>query len=830
MSGKRLNKRQLREQQELETLGQSSQVERPVAYESTLKNKNVNNDSDEVEEEEEEEEEDAPIINTKGAGLFAQLGEAEDEDEESHDEGQEDITVNAKKSKSKNKKKKKKKSIAVKAEIDVENKDEDGRHANETSANAAEPRQPKTIKKRVKKPSSTPAVAKSKKEVSDMSMDEFSALLASQAKLNEKEADGVQGTGPIATFTPAGPLSSLRSHLSLSAPALDPAVELKRQFGAAAIKAYENEAGGSQASSGARARAQAYNPNFKVRNLLVQPKDTWPPIARTFTGMTMEIFDVEGRGKIGGWVHSRAYRKAQFQFLQAVQSYEPNHLMGLMRMYPWHIDTLLQLSDVSRHQGDLGQASDFNSRALFAFERTSAPIFTSSLTSHLGPPMLNFSRIEDRGFWLASHRNVNFLGRRGTWRTALEWVKLILGLDPTSDHHGMLLWLDFLSIKSKQHSWFLNCVQKLEIAVAKEMEENSVPILNAKTPFDENDKEIVGENQSCKGALDWYLGLSYAKALAFRAEEKEKGGEEKANATKSTAALRLAISRHPQLLPSLLDKIGVPMPESISSSHPIFSFPTAEGDSMPELLTHVYVSRSESLWREPGMSDWLIKTIKEVWPELQKSFDSGQWHRASVTYEKARLSIYRHVLVSDLPDTLRQTLIGLMPKEITSDSSKLNAFDPLPPQGEGSTSYDDDYFAAMRSTRYGAGTDEDDFAQMDGPAAAGMMDRLMQALRGVRGLEGWGAAMEQMDDESRQDVMAQIMEMAAQGQNAREGAMPGGLDIPDQQQDDEQGAEQAGPGAFNALRGFLDRMWGTQPETREDDVEGEESPEEQQQQ
>ncbi|PWN36223.1 DUF654-domain-containing protein [Meira miltonrushii] len=812
MSGKRLNKRQLREQQELEALGQSSKVEDSLEQENKTE-KETNDDP------ESEEEEQPSIPHTGGAGIFAQLGGAEDiVEKSSDDEGQDDITVNAKKSKSKNKKKKKK-PTANKQEDGVE-KDE-GDKTKEETVDTPEPSIPsKSSKKKSKKPPSA-AATKPKKEVSDMSMDEFSALLASQAELNEKDASG---SAPTATITPAGPLSSLRSHLSLSAPALDPAVELKRQFGAAAIKAYENEAGGGQggaASSGARARAQAYNTNFKVRNLLVQPKDTWPPIARTFTGMTMEVFDVEGRGKVGGWVHSRAYRKAQFQFLQAVQSYEPNHLMGLMRMYPWHIDTLLQLSDVSRHQGDLGQASDFNSRALFAFERTSAPIFTSSLTSHLGPPMLNFARIEDRGFWLASHRNVNFLGRRGTWRTALEWVKLILGLDPTSDHHGMLLWLDFLSIKSKQHSWFLDCLQRLEAAVSKEMEEYSVPILNAKTPFDATDKAIVGEAESCRGALDWYVGLGYAKALALRAEEKEKGGEDKTNATKSTAALRLAICRHPQLIPSLLEKIGVSMPEGVSSSHPIFMFPTAEGDSMPELLTHVYVSRSESLWREPGMSSWLTKTIKEVWPSLEKSFESNQWNRACVTYEKARLSIYRHVLVSDLPDALRQTLIGLMPKEITSDSSKLNAFDPLPPQGEGTTSYDDEYFAAMRSRRYGAGADEDDYVDMDGPAAAGMMDRMMQALRGIRGLEGWGAAMEQMDDESRQDVMAQIMEMAAQGQNAREGAMPGGLDVPEQEGED---GNQAGPnpGAFNALRGFLDRMWGTQPgEAVEDELEGE---------
>jgi hypothetical protein len=151
---------------------------------------------------------------------------------------------------------------------------------------------------------------KSTKDVSSMSMDEFSAILAAQASLNEAK-DGTQQTSAAAKLS-SGPLPSLRGHLFLSAPFLDPSVELKRQFGAAAIKAYENEANSSagrgasaSASASARARAMAWNTNFKVRSILVQPQDTWPPIAKTFTGMTMETVEDDQRGKIGGWVHSR---------------------------------------------------------------------------------------------------------------------------------------------------------------------------------------------------------------------------------------------------------------------------------------------------------------------------------------------------------------------------------------------------------------------------------------------------------------------------------------------------------------------------------------------
>jgi hypothetical protein len=827
MSAKRLNKRQLREQQELEELARLQKAEGAEAA--------VNDDqAGHGEGVEESAEEEQPATAARGGpSIFAQL--AEETSLSAGEDSAEDIATTAVSSKSKKNKKKKKKKAGAKApEAATPNAEVEADATaikEDTEAAAATVSAPKSGSKKKPRKSNNRAVSKDKepaKDMSNMSMDEFSALLASQAQIDAEQA-GENGQSDYATVTPLGPLSSLRALLALSPPALDPAVELKRQFGAAAIKAYEAEAGGGgaqSASSGARARAQAWNTNFKVRNILVQPKETWPPIARTFTGMTMEVLDAPGRGKMGGWVHSRAYRKAQFQFLQAVQSYEPNHLMALLQMYPWHIDSLLQLSDVSRHQGDLGQASDFNARALFAFERTAAPIFTSSLTSHLGPPMLNFHRVEDRGFWLAAHRNVNFLGRRGTWRTSLEWVKLILGLDPPRDPHGMLLWLDFLSIKSRQHTWFLDTIEKLDAALTQDQERSSEVIAHGQTPFDDDLPRFANVKDG-KGSLNWCLGLMYARALALRAIEKEERREGKEShdeeLAKSTAALRYAMALHPHVLPALLDKIGVPLPAGIAADHPIFRS-SDHGDTMPEILAQIYVARSESLWRDGDTGSWLAKTLKDAWPVLDKAYNENRIHRASCAAYSYQEGIWRHILVSDLPDALRQKLIGLIPQNITQDSANLDAFDPLPPFGEGTTTYDDEYFSTMQSRRGG-------IEDMDYPseAAAGLMDRLMQAFQTMRGggqeaaAGDWQAAMQNMDDETRQDVMAQMMDIAAQAQNAR---MPGALDGNDDDVDEgDQGTAQ-NAGRFTALRGFLDRVWGGNEVTNANDSATEDEEEE----
>jgi hypothetical protein len=110
------------------------------------------------------------------------------------------------------------------------------------------------------------------------------------------------------------------------------------------------------------------------------------------------------------------------------------------------------VSEVYRQQSDLGAASDFIDRALFAFERAFVPAFNISL----GTARLDFGRIENRGFFLALTRDLQyvlrpcflfsclalfcglalaprFLGRRGCWNTSFHFAKLLLSIDPYSD-------------------------------------------------------------------------------------------------------------------------------------------------------------------------------------------------------------------------------------------------------------------------------------------------------------------------------------------------------------------------------------------------------------
>lgn len=470
----------------------------------------------------------------------------------------------------------------------------------------------------------------------------------------------------------------LRSKLALDTSQLDPQLELKRQFGAAAIKAYEREKGHGPTRNGARSRENrgaTFSSNTMARTVLCTPKAQWPDLARTFVGLSMETHDTP-EGRVCSWVHSRTYKQAQFQFAQAVSSLDTQSLYALLRVFPWHIDTLLQLSDISRYQGDLGQSSDFIDRALFAMERSASPPFTAGLTSSSGPPLCDFMRAENRAFWLAAHRNIDLLGRRGTWRTALEWCKLVLGLD-TMDPHGMLLWIDYLAVKSKQTDWLLDFMDAYEAWMYEKMDHTHIDNVRAHTPLDD-EKAIAQEKWH--GALDWCVGMCFARALAMRSVNKEA----------ARASLRLAMARHPRAAILLADKLEVNVPPDVVREHPMHGSYQASHSVFGEMLAHLYVHRSLHLWKEPALTAWFRDTAADTWPHLAAPVCEG------AAIPAIQMGVYRHIVVADLPESLNQQLVRYFPPEIRHPPGGVETFDPLPPVG--GSRYDSEYYGGIANT------------------------------------------------------------------------------------------------------------------------------------
>lgn len=98
-------------------------------------------------------------------------------------------------------------------------------------------------------------------------------------------------------------------------------------------------------------------------------------------------------------------------------------------------------------------------RALFTFGRVTTSSFRQSIEQ--GRARLDFRRPENRQFWLAGYHYLKSLIRRGTYRTALEWAKLLYALDP-KDPYAMRHHIHFLAIRAYESRWLIDFMDEIE--------------------------------------------------------------------------------------------------------------------------------------------------------------------------------------------------------------------------------------------------------------------------------------------------------------------------------------------------------------------------------
>ncbi|KAG8901975.1 hypothetical protein FRC00_003091 [Tulasnella sp. 408] len=267
--------------------------------------------------------------------------------------------------------------------------------------------------------------------------------------------------------------------LSVEPTYLDGDEEMRRFFGSKVVDSAE--AGSKKGGRGSRRTGHASSSTM-ARYHLVKPPETWAHILRSNQGgVAMEPVSEEEllrrksttfrEERWWTFTHSQSYKKAELRFLSAVavggkrawyralrtdmvtntSVADPNAFAEILRESPWHIDTLLQLSEVFRQQEDYSHATELVERGILAFERAFAPSF--NITSGLN--RLDFECIENRPFFLALHRQVLQLERRGCMRAAFEHARLLYSLNPSEDPHGALLHLDYLAPRSGMNEWLL---------------------------------------------------------------------------------------------------------------------------------------------------------------------------------------------------------------------------------------------------------------------------------------------------------------------------------------------------------------------------------------
>lgn len=209
---------------------------------------------------------------------------------------------------------------------------------------------------------------------------------------------------------------------------------------------------------------------------LVTPKDNWP--APTKIGISMAIdssksnesdLSTSGRGSlcrlnnIKGvqWFvfeHSTTYRQLQQKFLTAVESMDSDNIIKIINQQPYHVDSLIQMSELCKMSEDHAMASELIEHAVLALESA----FHSSFSLTTGNSRLDYRRQENRALFIVLFKHAQYLEGRACARTALEVAKLILSFDPVTDPLAMILVIDYYALRAKQYDWLVQLYDEWE--------------------------------------------------------------------------------------------------------------------------------------------------------------------------------------------------------------------------------------------------------------------------------------------------------------------------------------------------------------------------------
>jgi hypothetical protein len=491
--------------------------------------------------------------------------------------------------------------------------------------------------------------------------------------------------------------------LSVNYRFLDAEAEMKRLFGSHVVNSENRSAG-----------------RVLKKSKFATPKSDWSPYKRN--GLSMESLETVDGITYYAFRHSEAYQDTQLEFLSAIATHNPEALLFLTRRHPYHVDSLLQLSEIAKHSGDWTAAGDFIERALYACERALHPQFSLSA----GTARLSYKRSENRSFFLAIFRHVQFLTRRGCWKTAFEFNKLLFSLDPNGDPLGALLSLDYHALSAKDYEY-------------------AIKMYN----------EWKTDGQLYPVSLTNMPNFAYSAAYAqFKVAEKNKSTSQ----AESGKMLQEAIKKYPLVYCRLLEKLGESEPsQSIALTQYI-------PNEYMDIMQLSYIERTHEMWKEPEVLEWLkingdlILDYPVQNPQvIQQKLLCEQKHEIPI-------SLCRYIVLVDI-----QKLLSYLPSSVTGTSYQM--YDPLPP-ADSVTQYDIN--ERMRSGGNGLGLS----ALRNGlpTDARGLMNMLQNLLRGGRGAQ----QLPQMTQEQIRQVMAELEQLRLQRADQAPGAFPGGDDFDEQ--------------------------------------------------
>ncbi|ETN46606.1 uncharacterized protein HMPREF1541_00792 [Cyphellophora europaea CBS 101466] len=413
---------------------------------------------------------------------------------------------------------------------------------------------------------------------------------------------------------------------------LNPINEMKSLFGNVAVEEHEsrsnratrqrevNEQGGMDLGTALLGRNNVASRRKELgalanrRNCLMRGKEEWP--LASSGGLSMEnVSEPPSFEKRYNLVHGHTYREAQWNFQMAVESMDPQRMMSLLLMSPYHIASLLQVAEIARHQGDHSVSGDLLERALYTLGKSVHSSFPAAMRE--GTARISFDKASNREFYLAIWRYIRNLEMRGTFKTAFEWAKLLLQFNTLSDPYGVTLMIDQLALRGRCH-----------------------------------DQLIALASPGAYGTTWQHLpNIKISLALALTRAKRSKEARQH---------LAIAMVQYPYILSALASALDIsPLPKVLWAK-----LPSTDAE---KLYTELYVSRAKDLWNTPETTALLVEVAETLTHYQPVTSSAPTPPKLEISLEEAR-----HILLLESPQ-----LLGLLPRNFTRMAT--TGYDPLPP-------------------------------------------------------------------------------------------------------------------------------------------------------
>ncbi|XP_035222319.1 transcription factor 25-like [Stegodyphus dumicola] len=245
---------------------------------------------------------------------------------------------------------------------------------------------------------------------------------------------------------------------------------------------------------------------------------------------------------------------------------------------------------------------------------------------------LEYRRVENRSFFIALFKHLMFVGQRGCNRTALEFCKLLLSLDP-EDPLGVILMIDYYAIRSSQYEFLIKLYQEWN------------PTRN----------------------LFQLPNFAFSVPLAMYLLAVENGE----SSSEADLMLQDALIMFPGFLLPMLNRCNIE-PDQAVLSH-LFFQNTNDRSALVQLLT-LYIGRTHSLWRSQDVIFWVERQVHEVIARHEKGdpYFAECSEKKKLRYIGTPRNVLRHIILSDIRDAS-----VLLPQDMMS--TPIFGFDPVPP-------------------------------------------------------------------------------------------------------------------------------------------------------